>query len=66
MDDHRHAEDILILHGTKDEVVPFVAAQRFSDANGIALIAVEGADHRFQDKKHMEFATRSVIEFFGF
>ena len=60
------AEDILILHGTKDEVVPFDAGKQFADDNLIEFIPVENADHRFQNPACMEIATKAVLEFFGF
>lgn len=61
-----YADDILILHGTADEVIPFEASQKFADDNVIEFIPVEGADHRFQKPAHMELATKAVIAFFGF
>lgn len=61
-----YADDILILHGTADEVVPFEVSQKFADDNVIEFIPVEGADHRFQNPSHMEIATKAVIAFFGF
>lgn len=61
-----HADDILILHGTKDEVVPFEAVRCFAEDNLIEFIPVENADHRFQNSAHMELVTKKVIEFFGF
>ena len=60
------SEDILILHGTKDEVVPFDSAQRFADNNIITFISVEDADHRFQNPVCMETATKAVLKFFEF
>ena len=54
---------MLILHGTRDEVVPFEMAQRFSDDNLIDLIPVEGADHRFREVKHMETAIKETLSF---
>ena len=59
-----YAEDILILHGTKDEVVPFESSRQFADDNIIEFITVEGADHRFQNPSHMGLANKSVMEFF--
>ncbi len=59
------AEDLLILHGTEDEVVPFEEDFRFADNNLIELIPVEGADHRFQNPTHMSLANKYVMEFFG-
>ena len=54
---------MLILHGTRDEVVPFEMAQRFSDENLIDLIPVEGADHRFRDARHMDAAIKATLAF---
>ena len=61
-----YAEDILILHGTKDEVVPFEQGKLFAEDNVIGFIPVEGADHRFQNPSHMSMANKYVMEFFGF
>lgn len=64
VDYREYADDILILHGTKDEVVPFEAVQRFAENNRIAFIPVENADHRFQNPTYLEIATKKVLEFF--
>ena len=60
------AEDILILHGTKDEVVPFQAGRAFAENNLIEFIPIENADHRFQNPACMEQATKAILEFFCF
>lgn len=57
------ADDLLILHGTADEIVPFAEVKRFSEDNVIDLIPVEGADHRFQHPKAMELATKEILRF---
>lgn len=59
-----YADDILILHGTKDELVPFDTAAQFADDNCIELIPVEQADHRFQDPHKMDFAINAILRFF--
>ena len=59
------AEDILILQGTKDEVVPPDAVEAFAEQNLIELIPVEGADHRFLDPAKMDFAIARMLDFFG-
>lgn len=59
------AEDILILHGTKDEIVPFEAVRRFADANGIAFLPSQNADHRYLDPAKMTEAIRQIDDFFG-
>lgn len=58
------SDDILIIHGTDDEVVPFSAGQKFAEDNCIEFIPVEKADHRFQNPDCMELATKSVVRFF--
>lgn len=59
-----YADDILILHGTADEVAPFDDAAAFADANAIEFVSVEGADHRFHDPKKMDVAIARIIAFF--
>ena len=59
------AKELLILHGTADEIVPFAASRDFAAANGIEFVPVEGADHRFQNPAHMEAATKRILSFFG-
>lgn len=58
------AEDILILHGTQDEIVPIRAAEDFCEQNLIEFIPIEGADHRFRDSRAMDRATKEILEFF--
>ena len=58
------AEDILILHGTKDEIIPFGESSAFADNQLIEFISLEGADHRCQNPLHMDLAIKHIIEFF--
>ena len=60
------AEDILILHGTKDDVVPFNSSKEFAENNLIEFIPIEGADHRFQNPTHMSLANKYIMDFFDF
>ena len=60
-----HADELLILHGTKDEVIPFDDSASFADKNVIELIAVPNADHRFTDPKTMDIAIHEIIEFYA-
>ncbi len=57
------ADDILILHGTKDEIVPIESTEDFADRNDILFLTVEGADHRFIDPLKMDAAVNDIIEF---
>ena len=59
------ADDILILHGTDDEIAQFSSAKTFAENNVIDFIPVEGADHRFKDLNKLNYANSEVIEFFG-
>ncbi len=60
-----YAEDLLILHGTKDEIVPPEAVKAFAEENLIEFVPVPNADHRFSDPKTMEFAVSSILRFFA-
>ena len=59
-----YADDMLIVHGTADEIVPFEDSLRFADDNVIELVPIEGADHRFRDPQKMNAAIASMIAFF--
>lgn len=58
------ADDIIIIHGTKDEIVPFDEVKDFSENNVIEFIAIEDADHRFQELALMKLAHSHIIDFF--
>lgn len=59
-----YADDILIMHGLKDEIVPVDAVKDFCEKNVIDLICVESADHRFSDLNTLNWANSKIIEFF--
>ena len=59
-----YADSILMIHGTKDEMVPIEVTRQFSEDNVIELIEVEGADHPFSNPKHMDLAIQKIISFF--
>lgn len=60
-----YAEDILILHGTADEIVPFDAAYAFAENNLIEFIPIEGGDHRFRDPNKMDQAIKLILDFYA-
>ncbi|MBR5316267.1 MAG: alpha/beta fold hydrolase [Lachnospiraceae bacterium] len=59
-----YAEDILMIHGTEDEIVSFEVVQEFAENNIIEFIPVEGADHRFRNERKMETAIKSILDFY--
>ncbi len=59
------ADEMLILHGTKDELIPIDEAAAFADDNCIEFVPIENADHRFQDPKKMELAIAQILKFFS-
>lgn len=60
-----YAEELYILHGTADEIVPREHSFAFADNNLIEFREVEGADHRFRDPKKMDLAIKYILEFFA-
>jgi alpha-beta hydrolase superfamily lysophospholipase len=58
-----YAEDILILHGTADEIVPIETVESFCEEQLIEFVPVEGADHRFRDPRKMDQAIKTMLEF---
>lgn len=58
------ADDILIIHGTKDEIVPFDEVKAFTENNVIEFVPIEDADHRFQNLDKMKLAHSHMIDFF--
>lgn len=59
-----YAEDMLILQGTADEIVPYEAVFDFAQEQLIGFTAVEAADHRFRDPRCMDLAIKQILAFF--
>ena len=59
-----YADDILIIMGTKDEILSKEAVSEFADNNIIVLDWAENADHRFSDPRIMDLAISRIIMFF--
>ena len=57
------SEDILIVHGMKDEIVPVDAVRAFAEENLIEFVPVEKADHRFIDPNKMSEAVARMVSF---
>ena len=58
-------DGILILHGTKDEIVPIAEVEAFAVKNRIPFFPIEKADHRFLDPGKMREAIVLTAEFLG-
>ena len=58
-----YCNDILILHGTKDEIVPIAGVEAFAGRNSIPFFPIENADHRFIDPGKMTEAVKLIAEF---
>lgn len=59
-----YAEDILLIQGNEDEIVPYDTVWNFSQEQLIDLVAVPGADHRFRANGTMEQAIKAILAFF--
>lgn len=59
-----YSDDILVIHGLKDEIVPIDAVRAFCENNVIEFVTVENADHRFCDLNDLNWANNRVIEYF--
>lgn len=58
-------DEVLILHGTRDEIVPFETVQRFADDQLMEFVPIDHADHRFQDPRAMDEAIKAILDFFA-
>lgn len=58
-------DDVLILQGTRDEIVAMDVVQQFADDQLMEFVPVEGADHRFHDPRAMDEAIKAILAFFG-
>ncbi|MGX8692600.1 MAG: alpha/beta hydrolase [Clostridia bacterium] len=56
-------DDILILHGTKDEIVPISGVEAFAQKNSILCFRIGNADHRFIDAGKMREAITLIADF---
>ena len=60
-----YADDILIIHGTEDEIVAFDVVRDFAENNVIEFATVEGADHRFRNERKMDTAIKMIFDFYA-
>ncbi len=58
------ADSLLIIQGTKDEIVPPQDVFDFASANDILCVRVENADHRFTEPTKMDEVIKNMIDFY--
>lgn len=58
-----YSDDILLIHGMLDGMVPIRDTQKFADDNVIEMISVERADHPFSNPDTMDFAIGETVKF---
>ena len=59
-----YMDDVILLQGTKDEIVPFDTVRALADEQLMEFVPIENADHRFQDPRAMDEAIKVILEFF--
>lgn len=59
------ADELMIIHGTKDTTVPIEDSRAFAEANVIEFLPVENADHPFTNPQCMDLAIHAIITFFA-
>lgn len=57
------AENMIIVHGEKDEIIPFRASKAFAEENLIEFVPVKKGDHRFLNPDSMNEAISCIIRF---
>ncbi len=57
---------VLIIHGTKDDIVPFSAVSGMAEKSEfITLCPIDEADHRFKRRGHLESLLRVAVGWFS-
>lgn len=60
-----YADDLMILHGTKDEIIPIDIVKAFCENSVIEFVPCQNADHRFKDLSQLDQANSIILNFFG-
>ena len=60
--DGERLEDVFIIHGDADEVVPYEDSVAFAEEHGILLHTVKDADHRYMGEGQLEEAVAFAAE----
>ena len=59
-----YKDSVVIIHGTKDEIVSFDSVRNFAEKNNITFYGIESADHRFTDPQKMNEVISIMIKEF--
>jgi len=54
----------LIVHGTRDSVVPISHSKIFAEITNAKLKTIKGADHGYRDPKEFRFMKKLIVDFF--
>lgn len=57
------AEDILLVQGTRDEIISPEAVIHFAQEQLLEIKTIEGADHRFRNPEKMDLAIHEMLRF---
>lgn len=58
-------EEILVIHGTEDDIVPFTDVKNIADKHpNIKLIPIIGADHRFKKEGELEQIIENTMNWY--
>lgn len=60
-----YADEILVIHGEADEIIPEETVRNFSEENVLEYIPIPRADHRFQNLDLLKLAHSHIIQFFA-
>ncbi len=55
---------VLIIHGTEDKSVPLAQSEKLIKQVKGELRVIDGADHRFTEKEHMDKGVSYLVDFF--
>lgn len=60
----KYTDNLLILQGTKDELVSHTMVEAFAEKNGLDFLSIENADHRFREPSKMREVLDYTTEFY--
>ena len=58
-------DDIMIIIGDKDELIPFDVVKDFAERNFLYFKLINGADHRYSNPLAFDESYKEMVEFLG-